>query len=304
MNNMDWDSSVKILFLLNLLCRKKASKNEIIEEFKKNNIDIKKTSINHYINKLLNNEIPISVEKIKNENYYFYNKKYDISFKIQELNAVSDVKKLLIKEKNWEIIRKAMSAFYKFALNIQDKNTRIELINFDYYSKINWALVGRLIQHCKNKDVIILDYMLPNAENKYLTFHADTIKVSDWSTRLYLSGILYGDNKLSQLPIDKIFMIKKVVKEKARMNLKTKVLTYKVSKEMFKKTGLDEKEGLSEIKNKMVTIKRPLDDTFFTLQRLLYFCPELYYVSDVNIKNLLKEKLYTLKDMYSGGIDE
>ena len=73
---------------------------------------------------------------------------------------------------------------------------------------------------------------------------------------------------------------------------------------MFKKTGLDKKEGLGEIKNGIVTIKRPLDDTFFTLQRLMYFCPELYYVSDERIKNLVKEKLYTLKDMYNSGNEE
>ena len=68
---------------------------------------------------------------------------------------------------------------------------------------------------------------------------------------------------------------------------------------MFDKIGLDKKEGLSEIKKGIVTIRRPVDDTFFTIQRLLYFCPDLYYVSNERIKTLIKEKLYALKDMYN-----
>ena len=73
---------------------------------------------------------------------------------------------------------------------------------------------------------------------------------------------------------------------------------------MFDKVGLDKKEGLGEIKNNIVTIRRPIDDTFFTLQRLLYFCPDLYYISDDKIKNLVKEKLYALKDMYGDEYDK
>jgi len=298
MKNIKSESSIRILFLLNILYDKEYSKNEIIEEFKKNNIEIQKTSVYNYINKLKSSNIPIVTKKIKNTNYYTINKNNAINIKDYELEAVNDVKKLIISEKNPEIIKKAMRVFYKFALYVDSENKKRELINFDYYSKINWLLVKKLKEHCKNKDIITIDYILPNNKNKLITIHADMIKMGDWSNRLYLSGILEGDNKISQLPIDKIFMIKKVVKKCAVINLKTKILTYKVSEEMYNKIGLDKKENLFEIKNGIATIRRPLDDTFFTLQRLLYFCPELYYISDEKLKNLIKEKLYALKDMY------
>lgn len=296
--NIKQESSYRILFLLNLLYDNEFSKNEIIEEFKKNNIEIKKTSINNYIEKLKNHNIPVSVKKIKNVNYYSLNKNNFITLKDDEIDTSNDVKRLITAEKNKELIKNAMRVFYKFALHVDNKDKRQELVNFGYYSKINWILVKQLQKHCKNKDIITIDYLLPNNENKYLTIHTDTIKIGDWSDRLYLSGILLGDNKLSQLPIDKIFMIKKVVKENVRIDLEVKVLTYKISNNVYKKTGLDKKEGLGEIKNNIVTIRRPLDDTFFTVQRLIYFCPELYYVSDEKIKNLIKEKLFALKDIY------
>jgi len=197
-----------------------------------------------------------------------------------------------------------MRAFYKFALLTQNKDYRGSLINFDYYSKINWLLVKQLKFHCHEKDIIMFDYLLPDNKNKIITMHLDTIKVGNWSTRLYLRGIIEGMNGFSQLPIDKILMIKKIIKKNVRFNIETNVLTYKISKEIYEKEKLDEKEIVSEIKDNIVTIKRPLDDSFYIIQRLLYFCPDLYYISDEKIKNMVLEKLYILKDMYNGQFDK
>ncbi len=304
MKSMKQESSLKILFLLNLLCSGEFSKNEIIEKFKNNNVEIKKTSINNYIDKLKQYDIPITTKKIKNVNYYSLEKKYNVTLKQNELDCANDVKKLILSEKNQEIIKNTIRVFCKFALFANDNDTKLELADFGYYSKINWLLVKQLKEHCKNKNIITISYILPNSEKKNLTIHTDMIKMSDWSERLYLSGILEGDNKISQLPVDKISKIKKVVKENVKINLEVPVLTYKISKEMYEKIGVDKKEGLSEIKNNIATIRRPIDDTFFTIQRLLYFCPDLYYISNEKIKNLVKEKLYTLKDMYSEEFDK
>ena len=304
MKDLNQESSLKILFLLNLLYDKELSKNQIIEEYKKKNVEIKKPTINSYIEKLKSHGFKILTKKVKNINYYSLDKKYNTKILQKELDASSDVKKLLLAEKNEEIIRSAMRVFYKFALHTDDEDARLELINFGYYSKINWLLVNQLKEHCKNKNIIMLNYIMPDGKNKNITIHADEVKIGDWSDRLYLSGILENDKKISQLPIDKIFMIKKVIKENVKINLEIKVLTYKVSEETYKKAGLDKKEGLSEVKNKIATIRRPLDDTFFTMQRLLYFCPDLYYVSDENLKNAIKEKLYSLKEMYNEEFDK
>ena len=297
--NMKQESSYRILLLLKLISQKKLSKNEIIEEFKKNNIKIAKTTINNYIEKLQDNDIPIKITKNKNINLYSLDKKDYVFIDDIEVDVAQDVKKLVLLEKNQDIIRSLMKVFYKFALFVDDKDTQLKFLNFGYYSKINWSLVNQLIEHCKNKNIITVDYIMPNGENKYITIHADTLKIGDWSQRLYLSGIFQGDNKLSQLPVDKIFMVKKIVKENIRIDIETNVLTYKVSLDSFKKIGLDKKEILADEKDSIVTIRRPLDDTFFTVQRLMYFCPDLYYISDEKTRNIIKEKLYTLKEMYS-----
>lgn len=299
MENIKKQSSFKVLFLLNLLFNKEYSKREIIEEFEKFDIQIKKTSVNNYINKLKTNNIPIIVRQVKNTNYYSIDKNTSIPLKFLELSASSDVKDILISSKNIDLIRCVMRVFYKFALYAKDDDTKFELMNFDYYSKINWLIVKKLDEHCRNKDIIAIDYIMPNEEMKTLIVHADMIKIGDMLKRIYLSCILDGDNKLSQLPVDKIFMIKKTVKKCVKMNLTTKVLTYKISEAMLNKFGLNKKEKLLGIKDNIASVKCPISDTFFTLQRLMYFCPYLYYVSDENLRNMVKEKLYTLKAMYN-----
>ena len=298
MEDIKKTSSYRVLFLLNLLCNKEYSKNEIIEKFKKNNIQIKKTTVGNYINKLKENNIPIIVKQIKNVNYYTIDKSNPVSLKYCELNALSDIKNLLISSKNLDIIKKTMRVFYKLALHIEDNNAKNELLNFDYFSKINWSLVKKLNEHCKNKDIIAIDYITPSEEIKTLIVHADMVKIGDMSDRLYLSCVLNGDNKLSQLPVDKIFIIKKTIRKCVKMNLNTNVLTYKISKKALEETKLGAKEKLVEIKDNIATIQCPISDTFFTLQRLLYFCPELYYISDKTLRNLVKEKLCNLKNMY------
>ena len=95
-------------------------------------------------------------------------------------------------------------------------------------------------------------------------------------------------------------MIKEVVKRNVRFDMAIDVLTYKTSKDMYESADKDIKEKVSEIKNNIVTVKRPIEDNFFLIQRLLYFCPDLYYISDSKIKSMVREKLLILKNSYGG----
>ncbi|MBR1616559.1 hypothetical protein IJ670_00255 [bacterium] len=293
------NSLSRILFLLKLLSQGTYSKNDIISEFKKQNIIIQKTSINNYIKKLEQNDIKIKTNKIKNENFYTLDTQGSlIEFQDIELNVADDVKKFISNEKNINIIRYIMRTFYKIALQTQNSKARQQLANFGYFSKINWALVRQIMYHCKNKNLITLDYILPGGTNRELTIHADTIKMGSWSDRIYLFGVLKNDYKFSQLPLDNILTVKKIEKEHLRFDMEVDILVYKVSKSIYNTVEKDKKETISEEKNGILTIKRPIDDNFSLIQRLLYFCPELYYISDFKIKQIIKEKLYILKGMY------
>ena len=302
---MRTSSTYKILHLLNLLLNDDCTKNDIVKDFQSIGININKPTINKYIERLRNNKLEIQTLKEKNENLYHLKKEEaDFSITPKEMSVIKDIKKLLIAQKQYNRIRKTMRMFYKFAKYIKDEETREEFIDFGYYSTINWHLVRQLENHCKTKDVIQIDYMLPQGENRHITIHVDNLKIGDWSERLYLHGMFENAQQFSHLPVDRIFMVKKTLRQNVRFNFPTDIVEYRISNEIFKETGLDSKEILIHQDNDYVSIQRPIEDNFYLTQRLLYFCPDLYYISDENIKNSVKEKLDLIKSYYDNRIDQ
>ncbi len=297
--NMQDSRTYKALFLLNLLSHKAYNKTEIIKEFEKNNVKISKSSIVNYIEKLKAFNIPIKTNRIDGVDTYSLNKQ-DITIDINEREALiaQDVKKLLMVEKDYENIRRAIVLFYKFSLLTPNIETRLQLADFGYYSTINWELVKELKHHCEQKNIIELDYLLPQGGNRIITMHADEVYMGNWSERLYLRGTFVFANQFSQLPIDRIFMVRRIVDKRIRFDLETEVLTYKIDKNIVNTLELEEQEVLSGIEGDLAVIKRPIDDNFALIQRLLYFCPDLYYVSNDLIRSRVQEKLLILKDLY------
>lgn len=289
----------KALFLLNLLSYKPCNKNQIILEFAKNDVRISKTSVTNYIEKLKAYNIPIKTSQQDGTDIYSLNKnQLCVDITEHEARIAQDVKKLLILQKDFDTIRTAMRLFYKFALLVPESQIRAQLADFGYYSTIDWQLVEELKHHCKYKNVIEIDYIMPDGSDKTVNFHADELVVGNWSERIYLKGVLEFSNKFSQLPIDKIFMIRKVVSELERFDLEMEVLTYKIDKESAQNMVCDLSEAITGYEGDCAIVKRPIDDNFRVIQKLLNFCPNLYYISDKEIKKRVENKLYVLKDMY------
>ncbi|MBQ7287057.1 MAG: hypothetical protein IJW73_04775 [Candidatus Gastranaerophilales bacterium] len=298
---MQTSSTYKMLLLLNLLINEDCTKKEIIEKFNSLDVAITTPLITRYIDKFIKSDIKIK-NKIndKRENVYYLDKnELSLDFSESEMRVISDIKKLLISQKNYDKIRKTMRLFYKLAQFVKDEEKQMLFLDFGYYSKINWYLVRQLEQHCKNKDIITLDYILPHGGNKIITIHADNLKISEWSQRLYLIGALFKSKHFSHLPVDRIFMIKKVEEEKAEFNVDLKNIYYTVSKTIYKKLPMDEKEQIvEEIGKDKIKIKRINDDEFSLIQRLFCYAPEIYNISDEKVKNMFKEKLEMLRVAY------
>ena len=296
---MQSSSTYKILYLLCLLLLKNQTKNDILTEFQKIDISLNKPTINRYISILKKNGFEIEIKQIKNENVYCLVKDFKtLDFSEEELKAIYEAKQLVCLQRDYKRIRRMILLFYKFAKYIPDIETRKKFIDFGYFTKLDWGLVKTLEKHCQNKDIITIEYILPSGENRNITLHVDKIQIGGWSNRLYLYGIFEFGNQFSTLPIEKIYMVKKVNRQKTRFNLISDLLTYKISTNLLNSIELDEKEMIIEQNEDFTTIQRPKDDNFYIIQRLLNFCPDLYYISDSEIKKESKEKLEILKSTY------
>lgn len=302
---MKVSSTYKLLFLLNLIIESEQTKKTIIENFKKSDINITHTLITNYIHKLVKNGFDIKTKiNAKREKVYFLEKeKININFNEDEIDAISDLKKLLISQKNYDRIRKTMRLFYKLSQFVEDEEVKLKLIDFGYYSTLNWNLVCQLEKHCNNKNLILIDYILPQGGNKIIQISADRLQISTWSQRLYLHGVLDNAKHFSHLPVDRIFMVKKVIKENNQVNVIQNNLTYTVCKDIYDELLVDKREKVIKVENGKITLERPIDDEFYIVQRLLYFCPDIYYISDERIKNLVKEKLQLVGAIYGSKID-
>ena len=302
---MKVSSTDKLLYLLNLFIDDDYTKAQIIEKFSENGVNIQRSLITNYIERFHKCGIDIKskVNEKREKVYYYEKKETDLFFTKEEMQAISDAKKILISQKNYDRIRKTMRLFYKLSRYIKDEDDKLKFIDFGYYSTINWNLLRRLEWHCKNKDVVSLDYILPTGGNKIITMRADSIKTSTWSNRIHLHGLLCDRKYFMHLPIDRIYMVKEVIKEKESFSDIQNNLIYKVSKKIYEKSFVDDKEQIIETNKDVVTIKRPIDDEFYIIQRLLSFCPMIYDISNKRIKMLLKEKLELVKALYSNEID-
>lgn len=296
-------SSSKILLLWIFLKEDKFTKQQLLEKFAQNEIQISKRTLDYYLSKLKKyEEIKVQI-KGKKTFYYIENPPSKLVLDKKDKLALLDIKNLLKLEKNYKHIKEAIKLFLKISLYIEDFEERSEFLYFNYYSTLNWFLVKELEKHCKNKDIIEIDYILPYGANKFITIHADEICQSMTSERLYLKGFLEFSDHFSILPIDRIFKIEKVVRKNARYEKIMDISTYVTSKEKFEELGLDEKENIYGEKNGRIIIKRPKDDDFYLSQRLFNFCPDLFYISDNKIKKEIEEKLKTMKETYEEQID-
>ena len=287
------------LILLNLLMKNKYSRKQLVEEYQKMSIDVKETTILNYINKLKKHDIKIQEETI-NKTIYYYIKNINLGIILNRDNIrlLYDVKQLLFAQKKYQYIKYMMELFYLVSMHIKDTKIKEDFLDFGYFSRINCGLVELLEKHCKTKDILILDYLLPYGGNKFIQFHVDKIMMSSMSQRLYLYGMLENGYDFFQLPIDRIFMVKKVLRTNVRFNFKSTLVTYKVSKNAFLETGLDENEVILNEDEDYVTLQTPVTNEFYLVQRLLNYCPDLYYITEGRIKNLVKEKLEILKANY------
>lgn len=296
----------KLLYLLNLLVNGEYTKRGIIEKFEQKGLSITKPLINNYIQKYNNNGIKVEVKQNENREkvYYIPAIDFDLEFSDEELSILNKIKKVLVAQKSLEKIKVSMYMFYRLAKCIKDYDKMLDFINFSYYSTINWSLVAQLEQHCKNNDIIIIDYLLPSGGNKEIKIHAHSIVLSDWSEKLYLSGALENSKHLSNLPIDRIYMIQKVLERNVDLKVGENLMTYTVSKEKYSELSEDENEEiLYDLGNNLV-IRRPIDNEFFILQRLLCCCPDVYNISDEKIRDLFTQKLEALRTIYDKPIDK
>lgn len=290
----------KVLYVLYLLTISDYTKDEIIKKCNEAGfLGLNEYLVASYIKTLTDNGFSITTKKEKKKNiYHLEEKPFRLKLNDDEIEALENIKKIVISKKDIKSIKDAMRFFYKFVLSMENDDHKNILIDFDYYSKINWYLVGELEKHCKNKDIILIEYAHHTKSPLKLKIHTDRLSINEWSDKIYLWGEVYENKEISFLPVERIFMILETVEENVPFEIPINEIEYKISRKLYDEIELDKEESVKELTKEFAIIKRNKNNKFYIIQRLMSFCPELYSISDDEIKEKVKENLNKLKSCY------
>jgi len=287
----------RVLFVLELLLEAPLSKDEIVNELLKNPYiqNVSYETLRLDLNTLKKAGFEIQNTGRKN-NYRYEIKRDPIKFKLtkKELKVLTQTKDAIIKLSRWEYILKLYKVFEKISALTDDENAVCELMNFRYFSNIDFEILKDLNALVKRNKTVLLLYNSPNSGIKEIQIKLKEIKYQ--GSKLHLIGISdnYPDNTV--LRVDNILKIIKILgkKEENLKKCKTKKIIYRIKKEALEYMNLLKGEKILKENDVFIETELKSDNDFMIVQRLLSFGDDLILIKDKKIK---EKYINTLKNV-------
>lgn len=289
----------RILFILDLLLKGPASKNEILDTMSKNplflNSTITKETISLNINTL--KKAGFEIKNLGKAHNYRYKINWSpIKFKLteDEMEILTSARDAVIELSEIDYIIKLYRLFLKIANYIEDKDKINELLDFGYFLNVNFDIVKELNALSKRKKEVILLYNSPNSGKKEIQIKLCEIKYSN--LKLYITGYTKLYPNKTVLRADNVVKILKILPETgAPKKLERNKFTCKIRTGAKDRINfLNEETIINEDKN-FITIEIKPDNVFFAVQRLLSFGEDLVSIDDKKIK---AEYIKVLKNVH------
>ncbi len=288
----------RVLYLLDLLLEAPRTKDDILNELLKNP-DVSNVSyetIRLDLNTL--KKAGFEIENLgKTNNYKYKIKKDPIKFKLtkKELKVLTQTKDAILKLSRWEYILKLYKVFEKISGLIEEDEIINEIMDFRYFSGVDFEILKNLNALTKRKKTVLLLYNSPNSGTKEIQIKLKEIKYE--GSKLHLIGISenYPDNTV--LRIDNIVKIIKILsKNETAKKGGLKKTVYKIKKEAFRFMNLLSEEKVLKEGEDFIETELKSDNDFMVVQRLLSFGDNLISIKNKDIncinsiyKNFLKE---------------
>lgn len=285
----------RVLFLLDLLLKAPMAKEDIINELSKNPLvqTVTKETIRLDLNTL--KAAGFEIENTGKANSYKYKINWNpIKFKIskKELRVLLQTKDAILKLSEWEYILRLYGLFEKISALIKDNGKGDEapnglldeLLNFRYFSHVDFEILKDLNALTKRKKTVLLLYNSPNSGIKEIQIKLKEIKYTGSKLHIIGTSENYPDNTV--LRADNILKIVKILSknEECRKKGAIKKVAYKIKKEAFEyKNLLDEEKILKETDGE-IEIELKSDNDFMIVQRLLSFGEDLISIKNKDIK--------------------
>ncbi len=292
----------RVLYLLDLLLEAPRTKDDILNELLKNP-DVSNVSyetIRLDLNTL--KKAGFEIENLgKTNNYKYKIKKDPIKFKLtkKELKVLTQTKDAILKLSRWEYILKLYKVFEKISGLIEEDEIINEIMDFRYFSGVDFEILKNLNALTKRKKTVLLLYNSPNSGTKEIQIKLKEIKYE--GSKLHLIGISenYPDNTV--LRIDNIVKIIKILsKNETAKKGGLKKTVYKIKKEAFRFMNLLSEEKVLKEGEDFIETELKSDNDFMVVQRLLSFGDNLISIKNKDIKEKYLEILKNTLKNYEG----
>lgn len=291
----------RTLVILDLLMESPKSVEDINNYFLKNQYikeKFSKDTIRIYINSLRAAGCEITRANKSNENKYeLLSHPFDFKIPKSQLESLLRHYKNIYEKVGIEDLVQCKNLFEKIYPSIKDEETKLALQNISALNNIDTAILNELINHCKNKNQIILLYKSPRSGDKHIEIIAD--KLSFKSKKLYIFGHYLAHNEYSFFRLDRIMKISAVkLNREAQDSPKIKVI-YELYNETINNYAETENEKILATTDDSIVIEETSKNKFQLLQKILYMAQDCKVVYPNYLKSELLEHLQKMEESYN-----
>lgn len=293
-------TSFKSLLIFSLLTEGPKSFDEIIYHVNNNKIlpeKISKDTVRVYINSL--KIVGCNIKRIKDKNrvskYVISEHPFELKLSEDQIKSIYKVYKILVKNMDIQDLLYMDNLFNKIGKYIKNENFINTFKSLSPLKNTDTKLLQELLECCKNKYQILVEYKSPNSNIKDIEIITD--KIDFRNNKLYLLGfgLEYKENGI--FPISRIKKIKEVKTSQNNHALnKTKVI-YEIdnSNRSFE---LKENEAIINKNDNIYTVEANVTNMFLFRQRLLEFGPSCKILEPEHFKQEFVELLKNMKEGY------
>ncbi len=288
----------KGLLIFTLLIESPKSYEEVCEYFIKDKylrekiyIDTLRVYINTF--KLLGCEVKRTKSEDKISRYQIISHPFELSMDEEQIQSILKVYKNLVKNISVEEIFLLENFLEKIGEYAKNENFITSMRKISMLRDIDKKLLSELIECCKQKCQVIINYNSPKSGKKDIEIAVEKLEVSNGKIYLFGTGAEYME--YTGFLASRIVRINevKLTRTIPHINRELNVL-YELECD---EVNLDSNEELLEHNNGKALIRAKVDNEFYMKQKLLEYGPACRIIEPESFKN---DFVALLKDMKAG----
>lgn len=288
----------KGLVLFALLTESPKSYEEVCEFFinhkylrEKISIDTLRVYINTF--KRLGCEVKRTKGEDKISRYKIISHPFELSLNEEEIKSIIKVYKTIVKNISVEENFLLKNFLEKIGEQIKNEDFIVNIKTISMFKDIDKKILETLIECCKNKNQININYNSPKSGCKDIEIAVDKLEVSNGKIYLYGTGEEYME--YTGFLVSRIVRINNVKLTRTIPMIESELsIIYELNTDNI---SLDSNEELIEFKNGKALIRAVVNNEFMTKQKLLELGPACKIIEPETFKN---DFIALLKDMKAG----